>query len=120
MKIIASKLPYLFDISIKEIRLIHQAINEVCYGLKVVDFNATIGSRAFAIKTLERLGRVYEENTKVRNSRINLILTPDDVQLFCNALAEVLKQIDDWEFDTRMGAERAMAVLLLNQLQAAS
>lgn len=47
---------------------------------------------------------------------ITLALTPDEVATLCNALNEALEQIEEWAFETRMGASQDEVRRLLDDL----
>jgi hypothetical protein len=53
-----------------------------------------------------------------RNRTLTITLTPDEALVLVNALNEVCNgiEIEDWEFATRLGADREEARALLGRL----
>jgi hypothetical protein len=56
----------------------------------------------------------------VRNGdTVVVVLSPDEVAVLSNCTNEALEALDDWEFDTRVGASRSVVEILGSELRAA-
>jgi len=94
----------------EEVRVIHQAFNEVCHGYEVNDFRQVIGvEKEAAISEMQKLRSAYlnlkegDEN----KSHIELSVTTDQLRVFINTLNEVDREMDHkWEFHSRMGTHK--------------
>ena len=99
----------------EEVRLIHQSLNEVCYGLQIGDFKGSIGDKAQAETEINRLRRVYDDAEQKNHSSVQLSINGEQAALYKNSLEKVISEIEDWEFGTRMGATRQDAAALENK-----
>ena len=73
-------------------------INEICYGINISNFEHTIGAkREILIELMNKISREEEKE--------HAILTLNDCELAIlkNSFKEIYKQIEDWEFQTRIG-----------------
>jgi hypothetical protein len=56
---------------------------------------------------------------KISNSKIIIQFSKHELTILSNSISETLKEIDDWEFAIRVGAEPEEARLLLNKINKA-
>ena len=91
-----------YKINFEKERLIIAILGEVCWGLRVDDFEKKMGvTKEKAIFLLEKL--LDKEQKKIYETK----LEDSEVQIIHNALSIVEKEIDEWEFFTRIGATLA-------------
>jgi hypothetical protein len=104
-------------LSVEELRVIHQALNEVCNGFDVPDFEQhfrappEVVEREFSV-----LKSAYKKAGGREAAQVTLTVTEDQVHFYRQALTETLKEIEDPGFATRMGAPRSFAEALLQRL----
>lgn len=77
------------------------ALNEVVNGFEVPDFSQRIG----CLKTTKNLMRCIGDAYEAAGKRQDIILEFDlvHVQILVNAINAVLQELDDSDFQTRMG-----------------
>lgn len=74
-------------------------LNEVCHGIKINNFKNSIGAeKQIVIDFMDRIAQQEKETEEV-------ILSLNDVELtfLTNSFEQVFNQIDEWEFQTRIG-----------------
>lgn len=85
-------------INLKTDRPIINILGEVCWGFKIDKFEKKIGVKKETVEILlERL--VREEKA----GAIETYLTSSEIEFIKRALKEVEKEIEEWEFRTRIG-----------------
>lgn len=81
-----------------EFWILSDILNEVCHGIKVNNFEKTIGvNKQTAIDLMDR---IWQEKDK---DEINFTFNDSELSILRNSFAEVFRQIDEWEFQTRIG-----------------
>ncbi|MCE5279921.1 MAG: hypothetical protein ABFD92_16345 [Planctomycetaceae bacterium] len=129
-----------FEFTKAELLAVNNALNEVCNGFTVAPFEGKLGvDRDGVIALLDAVGKVYDltpdpESSEAcdatadecshfplnaqwtRDKRIVVVLCSKHLLTMKNALAEVDKELEDWEFDTRMGCTRDFAMSLLKAI----
>jgi hypothetical protein len=106
-----------FLLSRHELATMHQALNEVCHGLRVVDFEAKMGSeKSETWPILKNIGRIYKEMKKLGDQDVEMSLSRRQLRAIIGAFEEVCREIDDIEFSTRMGAERGEVDQILEEI----
>jgi hypothetical protein len=79
-------------------RAIINLLGEVCWGFKVDNFENTIGAKQEIVESLlERL--LKEEKLGI----IETFLNESELAIIRRALHAVEKEIEEWEFQTRIG-----------------
>jgi hypothetical protein len=73
-------------------------LNEVCHGIKINDFESSIGVEKQAV--VDFLDNIAKEEHK---SEVILSLNDSQLTFLKNSFEEVFRQIDEWEFQTRIG-----------------
>ena len=105
-------------LSLDELVTMAQALNEVCNGIYVSDFETKMGSdeietlqllEDFLIPIYRQMKRSGVSDSVVRFSRRQL-------RAVIGAFEEVCKEIDAIEFATRMGAERSEVDRILHEI----
>jgi len=91
----------------------NNALNEVCNGFAIANFEATIGlTRAQAAGLLRRVHESFGDSA--RHEAIDITLP--ELDGLRHALTAVLAELDAWEYATRMGFEVAESEALRNRL----
>lgn len=89
---------HLQRINIKQDRAIINVLGEVCWGFQIDNFEEKIGAKKEIVEAfLKRLLR--EEKAGVVETHLNEF----EVKILRKALSEVEKEIEEWEFETRIG-----------------
>ncbi|MUL84771.1 MULTISPECIES: hypothetical protein [unclassified Mycolicibacterium] len=57
---------------------------------------------------------IADDVDEVADGEIVVALTRDELALFAGGIRESLEEIEDWEFDTRLGVTRSEAREILN------
>ena len=106
------------ELSMSELKIIHQALNEVCNGFKIDDFEKTIGfSRESVVSEMDRLKKIYAEAVRENDREsVDVRVAPNQLQIYRSALQEACREIDEWEFDSRFDSVKSEALGLLSQL----
>ncbi len=90
-------------VNFHDLPIINNSLNEVCNGLHVDDFEKKIGvTKSHAQQLLKKVHRNIAKQELHKKDVEHFHLTVEDLIVVKNALTEVLRQIDDWEFETRM------------------
>ena len=84
-------------IDLKEERFFINILCEVCWGFLVEDFEGKIGEKEVVENLLERL--LKDEKLGVAET----YLSDEEVNVFRKCLIEVEREIEEWEFFTRIG-----------------
>lgn len=73
-------------------------LNEVLHGLRVNNFEQKIGdTKENALQLMEKL------KSEKNNASFELEYPEQEILIFRNSFKEVLRQIEEWEFQTRIG-----------------
>ena len=103
------------EASWEEVRILHQVLNEVCNGLRIENFEKTIGDMDAAKIEMSNLRALYaDSNARKDSRRISIHMTPSLIEICRNALARVQMEIDDWDFETRLGASKQQVQSMLD------
>jgi hypothetical protein len=73
-------------------------LNEVCHGIKISNFEKTIGVSKQTV--IDFMNKISQKDGK---EPLELIINSSEHTILKNSFDEVLRQIDDWEFQTRIG-----------------
>ncbi len=73
-------------------------LNEVCHGINVSNFEKSIGEKKEVVVAF--MDKISNEEGK---DNIILNLNNSELSVLKNSINEVFKQIDEWEFETRIG-----------------
>jgi uncharacterized membrane protein len=85
-------------INLKIDRAIINILGEICWGFHIDNFEKKIGEKKDVVKTLlERL--LKEEKEGVLETNLN----DKELEIIRKALNEVENEIEEWEFQTRIG-----------------
>ena len=100
-----------------ELKMMNNALNEVCHGLRVVDFEAKMGSdKSETWPILKNIGRIYGEMKKSDNQDVEIGFSRRELRAIIGALQEVCESLDAWEFPIRMGAERSEVDQIMDEI----
>jgi uncharacterized protein YqgV (UPF0045/DUF77 family) len=78
-------------------------LNEVCHGIDINDFENEIGFKYEVIFALLRKIAAYEMEEDKSEIKTTIELNDVEVDVIIKCCNEVLKQIEEWEFSTRIG-----------------
>ena len=86
-------------INLEQDRFIINILGEICWGFQVDNFEKKIGAKKAIVENLlEKL--LNEEKAGV----VEIYLDNSEVSIIRKAFNEVEKEIEEWEFQTRIGA----------------
>ncbi|HLY68704.1 MAG TPA: hypothetical protein VKR53_03175 [Puia sp.] len=87
-----------FNLNPDEIWPLLNILNEICHGIKINNFEKTIGAKKDSVvKLLDKI-------TEIENEQCCFLKLNDfELKILENSFSEVFKQIDLWEFQTRIG-----------------
>lgn len=88
----------IYKINLEKDRPIINLLGEICWGFRVDNFEEKIGARKEIAETLLR--RLLDEE---KQRKLETTLNTSEVEIIKNALFQVEKEIEEWEFETRMG-----------------
>ena len=86
-------------------------LNEVCHGLYVQNFENTIGAQQKTVVAL--MDKILDEK---REKEITLALDHYELNFLQKSFEEVFRQIEEWEFQTRIGITIEEANAIKNKL----
>jgi hypothetical protein len=85
-------------LKLEEIWPILNILNEVCHGIHISNFENSIGEKKeTAIDLMNKISKEEEQNNPI------LFLTDSELNILHNCFEKAFKEIDDWEFQTRIG-----------------
>ncbi len=85
------------NINSNEFYIILAVLNEVCHGLRISNFEKTIGAA-------EQTVIAFMDGLKAKGlSEEVLLLKDSEVQILKNSFKEVFRQLEEFEFETRIG-----------------
>ncbi len=84
-------------------------LNEICYGIHIKNFEEIFGEEHFVIDLMER---IIQEKGKDSIFVFNSF----ELKIIQNSFEEVFKEIEDWEFQTRIGIFRKEALEILDKI----
>jgi hypothetical protein len=117
------------NFSLDELLIIANSFNEVCNGLRIMDFQGRLGMPTDeAQRILTCIGSLYdvindqnrnddEENGCCDRTLGVLEITDVDLQAIANAIDEVFRWIEPWEYQTRIGVNTEDAVKLNDSIK---
>lgn len=91
-----------FEILVYQVWPLLNILNEVCHGIKIDNFEEIIGSKkSIVIELMDRISKEDNENV------IMLNLSVEDLEVLNKSFDFVFNQIEDWEFQTRIGITKS-------------
>lgn len=98
-------------INLQKERLIISILGEVCWGFKIDNFEHKIGVKKDIVEQLlERLLREEKEG------KIETFLSKDELAIVKKSFQEVEKEIEEWEYQTRIGLTLDEANVLIERV----
>jgi hypothetical protein len=88
----------------------------VCHGFNVPDFEIKIGCKKENLFVLLKKISSQDVSEEESEDKIVLILNNSEIEILERCFREVLKEIDEWEFSTRIGVSIDEATELVNKL----
>jgi hypothetical protein len=85
---------------------LNNALNEICHGFKVANFDAAIGAN------VEAATRILNALHESRSIEVGI----SEASILRNALIAMMAEIEEWEYHTRIGSELAIGNALRNDL----
>jgi len=91
-------------------------LNEVCHGINISNFENEIGFKYESILFL--LKKITAYKVKEYESEIKKVIELNDFErdIIQKSFQEVLKEIEEWEFSTRIGISIAEANVIISKL----
>ena len=84
-------------------------LNEICHGISVKNFEQTIGvNKNVVIFLMDRI-------SQHKNKTSYLTLNEKELNIIENCFNEVFRQIEEWEFQTRIGISVQEAIRIKNR-----
>jgi hypothetical protein len=106
-----------FHLSLHELGTISNGLNEVCHCFRVVDFEAKMGADRREVEhTLDEISDGYDKMKDEGLTEGIVNFSDRELRMIIGALQEVCREIEDWEFHTRIGAELGEAEEILVEL----
>jgi hypothetical protein len=94
-----------------------QALNEVCNGIHVVDFELKMGLDEIEAEViLDNIVTIYRKLKESGIRDLSVRFSRRELGAIIGALKEVCKGIDDIEFSTRIGAKRSEVDQILEEI----
>jgi len=87
-----------YKINLEEDRPIINILGEICWAFQIDNFGKKIGAKKEIVKTL--LERLLKEE---KDGIVETYLDDSEVEIIKKSLNEVAKEIEEWEFQTRIG-----------------
>ncbi|CCB90252.1 hypothetical protein [Simkania negevensis] len=108
----------IFHTKWNEIWPIVNVLNEVCHGINIENISATIGADYNSIYALMKKIVAYESSEALSNIPISINLDDNELKILKNCFNEVQKQIQEWEFSTRIGVSAHDVEKILDRMTA--
>ena len=101
----------IIKLSSNEIWPLLNILNEVCHGIHIENFEKIIGAKKEnAVILMDRISNEEKVETI-------LILNKSELDILKNSSLEVFKQIDEWEFQTRIGISRNEVIKIIEKIE---
>jgi hypothetical protein len=91
-------------------------LNEVCNGIHINDVERKIGFKYENIHSLLRKISNYKAKEEDSENIEIIELDENEIKIINRCFDEVLKQIEEWEFSTRIGISIKEAIEIKNKL----
>lgn len=91
------------DLSWEELWPLANILNEVCNGIYINDFEKKIGATNEEASLLHDKIISYEVEESELNLKKIININKNEVEILRKSLKEVSRQIEEWEFQTRIG-----------------
>jgi hypothetical protein len=104
-------------LSRQELGTMGNSLNEVCNGIRVVDFESKMGGKRNEVEQiLDNIIPVYRKMKQSKSSSVTVRFSDYELSAIIGALTTVSREIDEIEFYTRMGAELSEVEQILDQM----
>ena len=100
-----------FFMNFQNDRPIINLLGEICWGFEVDGFERKIGVKKKVVEAL--LERLLKEE---KAGAIEIYLSDSEVSIVKRALNEVEKEIEEWEFQMRIGISRKEVIKILERI----
>jgi hypothetical protein len=105
-------------ITLDELGIGGNALNEVCNGITVVDFADKMGAEESDVEQiLDDIIPIYRKMEAAGSAYTSVNLARNEVRAIVGALEEVCREIDPLEFATRMGSPRSEVDQILDTIR---
>ncbi|MEI8365658.1 MAG: hypothetical protein WCF65_04485 [Parachlamydiaceae bacterium] len=91
-------------------------LNEICHGIKIESFEKKIGSDYETIYILLKKISSYEVEETDSHFPIKIELSDFEKEIIIRSFRESLKQIEEWEYSTRIGISSTEANRIIEKL----
>jgi hypothetical protein len=94
-------------LTLDEIWPLLNILNEVCHGIRIGNFEEIIGVKK------EDVVNLMDKISKEENKEVSILILNDlELNALKRSFREVFNQIDEWEFQTRIGISRQEANII--------
>lgn len=102
----------IIEIKWDELWAMMNILNEVCNGIQIYDLEKKLGFNRTSIKDLMNKIAVFKIYKDEPEEKISFVLNDFEINVIKICFKEVLKEIEEWEFQTRIGVtiEEAKAI----------
>ena len=101
----------IIKLSSNEVWPLLNILNEVCHGILIDNFEKIIGAKKEDVVVLmDRIANEEKEETILNLNKLEL-------DILKKSFLEVFKQIDEWEFQTRIGISRNEAIKIKEKIE---
>jgi hypothetical protein len=95
----------------EEFYALKNILNEICHGIKIHNFEKVIGEEKKVV--VDFFDKIFEKD--LENGDI-ITLDYDELLFLKKSFDEVFRQIDDWEFEMRIGISKNQAFIIKEKL----
>lgn len=89
-----------------QLATMHEALNEVCHGIDVVDFETKMGAKLTEVQQkMQQTSKIYYRMKKQGLTEGIVNFSDRELRMIIGALREVCQEIEDWEIPLRVGAQ---------------
>lgn len=87
-----------YKINLLKDRPVINLLGEICWGIQITSFEEKVGARKEVAEAL--LNRLINEE---KNGNVDVFVTFSEMEIIRKSLEIVGKEIEEWEFQTRIG-----------------
>ncbi len=104
------------ELSWNELWPVINVLNEICHGLPIYDIETQVGVKYDEAFALMRKISAYETGESDSDIQKEIELNDSEILIVAKCFERVLKEIDEWEFSTRIGISRDEAHKIIEKV----
>lgn len=94
---------WVIELNLNEVWPLLNVVGEICYGFDV-DFETVIGVKSeVVIDLMQEISKKNKETIEKGMNVVTLILSDLELDVLKRCIDEVIREIEEWEFQTRIG-----------------